>query len=163
MKQNAEGGSKFRRAHRGQSLVEFAMVVPLFFVLLFGMIDIGRVFYAQMTLQNAMRQAGRYAVTGNHLTQGTNVLARAQSIAQVAQQAAVGLVLDVASIQINGQSSTNATANTGGPSGTVTISMTTRLQLITPLIGRFFGPNGVYTFTVSTTFRNEPFPASQTT
>jgi Flp pilus assembly protein TadG len=150
------------KARRGQSMVEFAMVVPLFFLLTFGMIDLGRVYYVQMTLENAMRQAGRFAITGNHLTQGTNVLSRVQSIAQVAQQAAVGLVLNVASIQINGQSSTNATASAGGPGAPVTISMTTQLQLITPLIGRYFGTNGVYTFTVSTTFQNEPFPSSQT-
>ena len=153
------------RAHRGrcgQSLVEFAMVVPLFFLLLFGIIEIGRVFFVQMTLQNAVRQAGRFAVTGNHLTQGTNALSRVQSIVQIAQQAAVGLVLDPPSIYINGQSSTNATATAGGPGTAVTVSLTTHLQIITPLIGKFFGPNGVYTFTVSTTFRNEPFPPNQT-
>jgi Flp pilus assembly protein TadG len=151
-----------RRGRHGQSLVEFAMVVPLFFLLLFGIIDIGRVLFVQMTLQNAVRQAGRFAITGNHLTQGTNILSRVQSIAQIAQQAAVGLVLDPASIYINGQSSTNATATAGGPRTPVTVSLTAHLQIITPLIGKYFGPKGIYTFTVSTTFLNEPFPPDQT-
>jgi Flp pilus assembly protein TadG len=157
--------STIERAHRearGQSVVEFAMVVPLFFLLLFGVIDIGRVFFVQMTLQNAVRQAGRFAVTGNHLTQGTNVLSRVQSIVKVAQEAAAGLVLDPPSIFINGQSSTNATATAGGPGTAVTISLTTHLQVITPFVARFFGSGGIYTFTVSTTFRNEPFPPNQT-
>jgi Flp pilus assembly protein TadG len=156
--------SRFRtpRANDGQSLVEFALVVPLFFLLIFGMLDFGRLFFVQMSLQHAVRQAGRYAVTGNHLTQGTNTLSRVQSIVAVAQQAANGAQIDPANIYINGQSSTNSAASAGGPSSTVTISLTSHLKLITPLIGRFFGPNGIYTFTVSTTFRNEPFPPSQT-
>jgi Flp pilus assembly protein TadG len=146
-------------ANRGQSLVEFAMVVPLFFLLIFGMIDIGRAFFVQVTLQNAMRQAGRFAVTGNHLTQGGTNLTRVASIIQIAQQAAVGT--DISSIQIS--SAQGGAGSAGGPSDTVTISLTSNLQLITPMIGQFFGPNGIYTFTVSTTFRNEPFNPSQTT
>lgn len=133
-------------------MVEFAMVVPLFFLLIFGMIDIGRLFFVQVTLQNAMRQAGRYAVTGNNMANQTRV----QSIVQTARQAAVGI--DVTSIQINGLNPTNTNASAGGPGAMVTISMTSSLQLFTPMIGRFFGTNGVYSFTVSTTFRNERFP-----
>ncbi len=41
---------------RGQSLVEFAMILPVF-VLLFGAtLDLGRLFYAQITLTNAARE-----------------------------------------------------------------------------------------------------------
>ncbi|HLK31863.1 MAG TPA: TadE/TadG family type IV pilus assembly protein [Terriglobales bacterium] len=151
-----------RRLHskRGQSLVEFAMVLPLFFFLLFGAIDLGRLFYVQMTLQNAVRQAGRYAVTGNHMPDPKNPgknLSRVDSIIQAAQQAAVGL--DISSIQI---SSTNGGKNSaGGPGDTVTISLTTNLKLITPLISRFF-TNNTYQFTVSVSFKNEPFPPGNT-
>jgi Flp pilus assembly protein TadG len=135
------------------------MVVLLFFLLTFGMIDIGHVFFVQVTLQNAMRQAGRFAVTGNHLTQGGTGLTRVASIIQVAQQAAIGT--DISKIQIT--SAQGGAGSGGGPDDTVIISLTTDLKLITPLIGRFFGPNGIYTFTVSTTFWNEPFPPEQAT
>ena len=47
------------------------------------------------------------------------------------------------------------------PNQTVTVSLTTNLPLMTPLIGRLF-TNGVYTFVASATFKNEPFDPSNT-
>lgn len=154
------------KAKAGQSMVEFAMVVPLFFLLVFGIFDFGHLFYVQMTLQNALRQAGRYAVTGNHITNAgtTTPLSRIDSIKQIAQNAAVGLNVGnimISTIDANGMPVNSGSLAAGGPGSTVIISLTENLQLFTPLIGQFFGPNGIYTFTVSTTFRNEPFPASQ--
>jgi hypothetical protein len=51
-----------RRSGRGQSLVEFALVAPLFFTMLFAVIDFGRVIWATNTLSNAAREAARFAV-----------------------------------------------------------------------------------------------------
>ncbi|HMD77213.1 MAG TPA: TadE family protein, partial [Terracidiphilus sp.] len=53
-------------------LVEFALVVPLFLLLVFAVADFGRLFFMQMTLQNAVRQAGRFAMTGSHLPDPNN-------------------------------------------------------------------------------------------
>jgi Flp pilus assembly protein TadG len=139
--------------------VEFAIVLPIFFLLVFGILDFGRLFYVEMTLQNAVRQAGRFAATGNHTTSNGNTLSRVASIVQVAQDAAPTLNLSAANIQISSLS--GGTGNAGGPDDTVTISISEKLQLMTPLIARFF-PGGIYSFTVSSTFRNEPFPPSQT-
>ena len=147
---------RVRKSNRGQSTVEFAFVAILFFELMFGIIDIGRLFFVELTLQNAMRQAGRYAVTGSHLPDPSNpgkYLTRAASIIQIAQNAAVGTIISNPQI---------TPPDGGGPDATVNISLTSSLTLFTPLIGQFFGTNGVYTFTVSTTFRNEPFPPGQT-
>ena len=46
---------------RGQGLVEFALVIPLFLLMLFGMIDVGRVIWANDALANAAREGARYA------------------------------------------------------------------------------------------------------
>jgi len=54
-------------ATRGTSLVEFALVAPMVFLLLFAVFDFARLFYVEMTLQNAVRVAGRYGVTGTTL------------------------------------------------------------------------------------------------
>jgi Flp pilus assembly protein TadG len=57
-----------RRRCRGQSVAEFALVIPLFLVMLFGIIDIGRVIWANDALANASREGARYAsVTGSSL------------------------------------------------------------------------------------------------
>jgi len=44
---------------RGQALVEFAMVLPMFVLLLLILFDFGRVVYAQHTLTQAAREATR--------------------------------------------------------------------------------------------------------
>lgn len=45
----------------GQALVEFALVLPIFIWLVFGMIDFGRVLNAQLMVQNASRAGARAA------------------------------------------------------------------------------------------------------
>jgi len=148
------------REPKGSALIELALVVPLFLLLVFAVCDFGRLFFVETTLENALRQAARYAVTGNHQPDakhpGQN-LSRVDSILQVAQQAAIGI--DVTGIQI---SSVNGGAGSaGGPGDTVIISLTSNVQLITPLVAAFF-KNGIYTFTVSVRMKNEPFPPSDT-
>ena len=44
----------------GQSLVEFALVVPIFFLLLFGFIDVGRYVYTTTAYGQAAREGARY-------------------------------------------------------------------------------------------------------
>ncbi|MCS7048281.1 MAG: pilus assembly protein [Verrucomicrobiae bacterium] len=152
-------GSKSNR--RAQSLVEFAMVAPLFFLLIFGIIDFGRVYFTQATIQHALREAGRFAVTGNRLP-GTNPATgqpytRVESIIEVARKAAVGA--DITGITVSSQA--GGANHAGGPGDRVTVSITATVRIITPIIGQFF-PNGRHTFTARTTFRNEPFNPSQT-
>src|SRR5271165_6123926 len=146
---------------RGSSIIEFAVVVPAFFLLLFALLDFSRLFYVQLTLQNAVRQAGRYAITGNHIADpnhpGQN-LSRVNFIIQVAQNAAQGL--DVSAIQVSSLNGGQGSA--GGPGDTVTISLTTKLKLMTGLVAQFF-KHDTYTFTVSVSFKNESFPPNNTT
>jgi hypothetical protein len=46
----------------GQALVEFALVAPVFFLLLFGIIEGGRFIFYYETLNNATREGARYAI-----------------------------------------------------------------------------------------------------
>ena len=57
-----------RRRHgaprrRGQSLVEFALILPAFLLILGGILDFGFMLYARMTLISGTREAARWAVT----------------------------------------------------------------------------------------------------
>ena len=49
------------RSSRGQSFVEFALVLPLLLVLLLGIADFGRVFYAGIVVESAARNAAEGA------------------------------------------------------------------------------------------------------
>ena len=50
-------------SERGQALTEFALVAPLLFLILFGIIQLGFLFGGQNGLTNAAREAARYAST----------------------------------------------------------------------------------------------------
>jgi Flp pilus assembly protein TadG len=52
------------RSERGQSLVEFALVLPLLLMVLFAIMDFGRIFQGYVTLANASREGARLAATG---------------------------------------------------------------------------------------------------
>lgn len=52
---------KLRRRTRGQALVEFSLVVPMFAVVFFGIIVLGIGVFYQQQLTNAAREAARYA------------------------------------------------------------------------------------------------------
>lgn len=45
----------------GQSMVEFALVLPILILLLMGIMDFGRLFAGYVELQNAARDGARYA------------------------------------------------------------------------------------------------------
>jgi hypothetical protein len=57
--------SRSRRASsRGQSLVELALIAPVFLLLLLTAIDLGRLLYSQITITNAAKEAALVASQG---------------------------------------------------------------------------------------------------
>ena len=57
--------TKFMRDEKGASIIEFALVGIVVFGLLFAIVDLGMMFYVNLTMQNAVREGARFAVTGN--------------------------------------------------------------------------------------------------
>lgn len=55
---------KFVKDSSGQALVEFALVLPIFILLTFGVIEISKIGYSYVTLNNAIRSAARVASVG---------------------------------------------------------------------------------------------------
>jgi len=53
--------STFRRREEGQSIVEFALVIPVLALLLLGIMEGGRIFTAYVELQHVARDAARFA------------------------------------------------------------------------------------------------------
>jgi len=58
----ATAGRKRQRG-RGQSLVEFALIVPAFMLIAFGIFDFGLAFDTSLTISNAAREGARAGVT----------------------------------------------------------------------------------------------------
>lgn len=66
---------------RGQGLVEFALIVPLFLVLLLGMVEFGRAWMTKNILTGAAREAVRMAaVQVNFATSTDNAVTRATQV-----------------------------------------------------------------------------------
>jgi Flp pilus assembly protein TadG len=51
---------------RGQGIVEFALIAPLVFALIFGIIDLGRAVFFQIELNNAVRDGARVAILASN-------------------------------------------------------------------------------------------------
>ena len=60
--ENPMGRQQGRR--KAQALVEFSLTLPILLLLTFGIIEFGRLFQSWVTIQNAVREATRYATTG---------------------------------------------------------------------------------------------------
>jgi hypothetical protein len=53
-----------RKKEKAQGLVEFALILPILLLLLLGIIEAARVIWAYITVQTAVREAARYAISG---------------------------------------------------------------------------------------------------
>jgi Flp pilus assembly protein TadG len=55
---------RFRRSRRGSTLVEFALVAPVFFALLFAIVETAMVFFAGQVLESMAQDSARMILTG---------------------------------------------------------------------------------------------------
>jgi Flp pilus assembly protein TadG len=53
---------------RGQALVEFGLILPIFVLVLVGLFDLGRAVYVYNTINNAAREAVRVAIVNQNCT-----------------------------------------------------------------------------------------------
>src|SRR5579859_1395033 len=84
---------------RGAAAVEFALLLPLLLLLIFGIIDFGRALNAQITLTQAAREGARMAALGE------------PNVASSTQAAATGLspvTVSVTSCPVNAGVGVNA-------------------------------------------------------
>ena len=61
---------RFRRNRRGSAAVEFALVAPVFFALLFAIIETAIVFFAGQVLETVAQNSARLIMTGQAQTGG---------------------------------------------------------------------------------------------
>ncbi len=63
MPSTAERRPPRARSARGQSLVEFAIVLPIFLIVIGGAVDLGRLFFAHVATENAAKEGAMYGAT----------------------------------------------------------------------------------------------------
>ena len=139
------------RSDSGQSLVEFSLVLPMILLVFFGIFEMGRFYHTRLTLQHAVREAARFAVTGEtRIDPATGEpMTRASSIVQVILDNARQLDVDVDAITLD-------PADGGGPEELVRVSVELTYELTLPLVKGIVPDNTVH-LSYMTAMRNEPF------
>jgi len=149
---------------RGTAAAEFAMVLPLFVMLILGIVDFGFYFFIQHTLQFATREGTRLALTGQQLTDGKgSFLSREASIVNTIKgYASVAVEPDKLNINIfqvgsdySDPTDWNKQVNAGSPGAYMRVRTTYTYEFLTPVIGVFFGGNILVQ--AESTYRNELF------
>ncbi len=159
-----------RRSHvhgeRGSTAVEFALVAPVFFLLIFAILEFGWYFFVEHTIHYATREGTRLALVGTQLNDpGGNPMSRVDSITSTIKDNAA-MAVDPNSLLIKiypvgadyaDPGNWETIANNAGAGGDY-MRVRTRYTytFITPLIKQFF-TGGQRVITASTLFRNELF------
>ena len=117
------------RGSRGQSLAEFALLLPVLMILVFGVIDFGMGLRSYISLTNATREGARFAAIGNPIgayptnctgSGNTTVIAR---VCTASEGLALSNVQNVSVSFPNGQ----------GPGNSVVVTARYTYHYITPL------------------------------
>ncbi len=118
------GGRPLKRApkrredtERGQSLAEFALVVPIFLLLIFSIVDFGMGFHAYITVTNSAREGARVGAIG---ADATSIEQRVRDTADALDQASLTVTV------------TNAQ---GAPGESVVVDTSYQYSFLTPLAG----------------------------
>lgn len=134
------GDSRGWRGSHGQSLVEFALLLPVLTWVLLGVVDFGRLYYDYVTVTNASRVGAMYAMDPR------------RSIADVREV----IKRESSSLNITDADIT-LTPNPAWSAGSdLTVQVRTKFEAVTPLISSLWG-GGPLTLTASTVTRfNSP-------
>lgn len=171
---------RFRRNRRASAAVEFALVAPVFFALLFAIIETAIMFFASQVLETVIQDASRQVLTGQAQTAGytsaanfkNNLICKVGNVVNVLFDCANGIYVDVQSypsftnVVINNPVDANGNFNAGvlgyNP-GTSCDTVVARIFYQWPLFVTGLGYNisnlsGHKRLLVATAaFRNEPF------
>lgn len=77
------GLTRSRHSERGQSLVEFAIMLPVLLIILAGVLDLGRLYYAYVAVTDAAAEGASYAAIKPDDSAGIYKRAQAASGGQV--------------------------------------------------------------------------------
>jgi len=143
---------------KGATLIEAAIITPLFLLLTFSIVDFGALFYAYLALENGVSLASRYGVTGqtmNDPVTGTP-LNHQESLKLTMRQGTPTLTIPDSAFAFTHRSPGGGVclAGAGGPGELEKVSVTYTWTFLTPLVGAFF-PGGQVDLRVDSAMKNE--------
>ena len=124
-----------RRSDRtaGQSLVEFALVIPVFFLLLFGVIDVGRFVYVNNAISEGAREGARWgSVERRSATAGARATIASHASASMA-------AVPDATISVTCETPQGVQKASCATNDVLVVSVSTSVSMFTPVIGGIVG------------------------
>lgn len=118
------------KSHRGQALLEFALVLPILALVILGIFDLGWAIYANNTVSSAAREGARRAIIKTNTDNDA-------AIKQHVKDSAQGLGLTNAQITI---APVFSSRNFGDP---ITVTVTYTYTPLTPVIGNIVAGSGL--------------------
>ncbi len=153
-----------RRRSRGQAAVEMTFAFLLFFFMFMAIVEFSHLLYAKVTLQHALRTAGRYMVTGQTTKDAFSVdIPRDKKVHDIfcANVIAAGVICPDLGPSFVFKCPelplpSDCTTPGGAADQTVIVTVTVKKPALFPFFNRFFPAGGV-PFILNTTWKNEPF------
>jgi hypothetical protein len=108
---------------RGQEAVEFALLLPLLLLVLIGILDLGRLFHAAITITNAAREGARFGI--EHPSEIGNIEA-------AVQQEATGSGIDLTDVALSTITVSCPGGGGCGPGAPLRVDVTYQLALVVP-------------------------------
>lgn len=138
----------FRRTHRrgrGQALAEFALILPLFLLVMVAIFDLGRAIFAFNTLTNAAREGARLAIVNQYKP---DIIQRAKNETAIVELNAPNVDVNFYQVKADGTPDTSKQCQLVAVGCLAVVTFESTYQPITPLIGNIIFKNGV-TFTAT--------------
>lgn len=121
----------------GQAMVEFALILPIFLLILCGIIDFGWLFYNQLSLNNACREGARYAVV--HTAENADTQSIINHIESITTTVFANDGIDI---------TVEYTSPSDPTSGDIKVSMQADISFFTPVLSTVLGEEKTITSTV---------------
>ena len=147
---------------RGATMMEYALIAPLLFTLIYVTIEMSLMMWVNLTMQYAVREGVRYGIVaaGDGSVDET---AHVQNVIRTIRDNSMGFydkLNPVYKVSLNGGPATTflpgttATGMFGGGGDIVKVQIDCEWHTLTPVAGLFVS-GGVYRFSAATTMRNE--------
>jgi Flp pilus assembly protein TadG len=132
---------KRRSRSRGQSIVELALILPVLMLLVASTLDLGRMFYSQVTITNAARE-GAYEAAYSPTSFQANAVCNSTTnrvMCRVLSEAK-GSFVQVAKADVSLTCSSGCAKGIGS---SVTVTVLGHFKLLTPIMAPFLGGSDV--------------------
>jgi Flp pilus assembly protein TadG len=151
-------------AQKGTTAVEMALIAPVFFMFMIGVVEISMVLVTQHLMENAAYNTSRLAATGF-----TNAgQSQQQTINAILNQElqSLGMLIDTSKVTVTSTAYANmgtvgvagqGTAGNGTSGQVVTYVISYPWQLFTPMLSAIIGTGGVLTLSTRIVVQNEPY------